>query len=339
MKESVALVLLNWNGLKHLQAYLPQVVEQTKNQAAIVVIDNGSTDYSIDWISKHFPAIEVIRNKKNLGFAGGYNEGLKQVKADIYVLMNTDVVPEENYLEPVLNLLQKDAEISACQPKIKSLTHPKHFEYAGAAGGFIDPDGYTFCRGRIFDTIEPDEGQYDDTREIFWASGACLFIRATDFHEAGGFDSDFFAHMEEIDLCWRLKNTGKKIYYCAESTVYHLGGGTLNYENKHKAFLNFRNNLFLLYKNYRGKNLFGKLMKRLLLDGAAAFKFLVTGQPKMIGVILRAHFSFYSHLGVMRGKRKSVKIKTPNNKGIYTRSILWNYFWLKKRKFTDLEIE
>ncbi|MFN3918003.1 MAG: glycosyltransferase family 2 protein [Flavobacteriales bacterium] len=335
--SSVAVVLLNWNGLNHLQEYLPQVVKATGNIAEIVIIDNHSTDESINWVNKHFPEIRCIVNDKNYGFAGGYNKGLTKVKAEVYVLMNTDVRPESNYLDPVLNLFNSNPLIAACQPKIKAIAQPDFFEYAGAAGGFIDKDGFAFCRGRIFDTVEHDSAQYNDNRPIFWATGACLFIRSVDFWSVGGFDEDFFAHMEEIDLCWRLKNRGRQIWYCGESTIYHLGGGTLSYQNNLKAYLNFRNNLFLLYKNHRNSPLFFKLFRRLFIDGIAAIRALFSGKPVMLWVVLKAHFAFYGALGTLRKKRKTMVIESPDKTGVYKRSVVFDYFIRKKKHFTDLE--
>jgi GT2 family glycosyltransferase len=336
--SSVAVVLLNWNGLKHLQEYLPQVINATGNLADVVVVDNCSTDESLSWIRQNFPQVECIENDKNYGFTGGYNKGLEKVKAELYVLMNTDVRPESNYLQPVLSLFNSNPKIAACQPKIKSVTTPDYFEYAGAAGGYIDKDGFAFCRGRVFDTVEKDNGQYNDNRPVFWATGACLFIRSADFWSVGGFDEDFFAHMEEIDLCWRLKNRGRQVWYCGESTVYHLGGGTLNYQSNYKAFLNFRNNLFMLYKNQRGTPLFFKMFRRLSIDGVAAIRALFRGKPALLWVVLKAHLAFYGALGSLRRKRKALAIENPDKTGMYHKSIVFDYFVRKKKHFTDLEI-
>ena len=244
----VAIAILNWNGKNWLEKFLPSVISHSEN-TDIYIIDNASTDDSVAFLKLNFPQVKIIQNTENHGFAGGYNEGLKKIKADIYCLLNSDVEVTENWLNPVVDLFQKDLNISAVQPKILDFNRKNFFEFAGAAGGFIDNLGYPYCRGRIFDEIEEDKGQYNDETEIFWASGCCLFIRSKDFWAENGFDERFFAHQEEIDLCWRLKNSGKKIFYTGKSTVYHVGGGTLNKENPQKTYLNIRNNLSMLLKN------------------------------------------------------------------------------------------
>ena len=291
----VAIAILNWNGKNWLEKFLPSVISHSEN-TDIYIIDNASTDDSVAFLKLNFPQVKIIQNTENHGFAGGYNEGLKKIKADIYCLLNSDVEVTENWLNPVVDLFQKNLNISAVQPKILDFNRKNFFEFAGAAGGFIDNLGYPYCRGRIFDEIEEDKGQYDDETEIFWASGCCLFIRSEDFWAENGFDERFFAHQEEIDLCWRLKNAGKKIFYTGKSTVYHVGGGTLNKQSAQKTFLNMRNNLTMLVKNLPVSKVFWIIFFRLILDGAAAFYFAFKNGFPHLWAVLRAHFSFYAQL-------------------------------------------
>ncbi|EJL70459.1 glycosyltransferase family 2 protein [Chryseobacterium populi] len=295
MSKKLAVVILNWNGKSWLEKFLPNIVRFSQN-ADVYVIDNLSTDDSIEYLTTHFPSVKTVRNDKNYGFAGGYNEGLKHIGAEYYCLLNSDVEVTENWIEPVLNLFEKNPEISAIQPKILSYHNPKFFEFAGAGGGLIDNLGYPYCRGRVFDDLEEDNGQYDDETEIFWASGCCFFIRSKDFWEQNGFDERFFAHQEEIDLCWRLINTGKKIYYTGKSTVYHVGGGTLNKQSAQKTYLNIRNNLSMMLKNLPFPQLIWLIFSRLCLDGVAGIYFgLKNGFPHLWAVV-RAHFGFYAQL-------------------------------------------
>ena len=343
--ERTVVAILNWNGQKHLSKYLPSVVEHSAGFADVVVIDNGSTDDSVSWCRSEHPAVQVIELHQNLGFAGGYNAGLKQIVAKTYVLLNSDVRVSKNWIPPVLNMMCKEGFV-ACQPLIKNDTDPELFEYAGAAGGFIDHDGYTFCAGRIFEVFETDEGQYQSNREVFWASGAALFIDSELYHEVGGLDADFFAHMEEIDLCWRLKNRGHRIGVCGESQVFHLGGGTLQKISPFKTYLNFRNNLFLLVKNHHHAWLFPMVFKRMILDGVAALKFLSEGSLPLFVAVWKAHRDFRSSFRVMR-KRRIEEMATcstvaSSNKGYnmtgwYKKSILIDYFLLKKQTFEDLD--
>ena len=290
-----AIVLLNFNGKNWLEKFLPSVILHSPI-AEILVIDNASTDDSIAFLKSNFPSVSIVLNDENYGFAGGYNVGLKSISADVYCLLNTDVEVTENWIEPVLELFEKDENIAAIQPKILSYSNKEYFEFAGAAGGLIDNLGYPYCRGRLFENVEKDKGQYEEISEIFWASGCALFIKSEDFWAQNGFDARFFAHQEEIDLCWRLKNTGKKIFYTPYSTVYHVGGGTLNKTNPRKTFLNIRNNLTMLLKNLPFFALFWVLPLRLILDGFAAL-FLANkeGFPHFLAVI-KAHFSFYAHI-------------------------------------------
>ncbi|RLD64500.1 MAG: glycosyltransferase family 2 protein [Bacteroidetes bacterium] len=321
-----------------LSSFLPSVIEHSKT-ASIYVADNASTDDSVSYIRSNFPNIKIIQNEINHGYANGYNTALKQVEAEYYILLNSDVEVTENWINPIIKQMDNDRSISACQPKILAFNNKDQFEYAGAAGGFIDKDGFMFCRGRMFDTFEYDKGQYDGEAEIFWATGACLFIRADLFHEIDGLDEDFFAHMEEIDVCWRLKNMGYKIYYNSNSVVYHLGGGTLAKINPKKTYLNFRNNLYLLTKNYSQGNFVLKLFYRMILDGVAAFKFLFDGNPKHSLAVIHAHFSFYKR--VRRFYSKRIKIQKLNKNlhvsGMYTKSVVFDYFLFGKKKYSDLD--
>lgn len=295
MQKKLAVAILNWNGRNWLEKFLPNVVEFSQN-ADIYVIDNLSTDDSVHFIKEHFPTVTVIKNEQNYGFAGGYNEGLKKINNPYYCLLNSDVEVTENWIESVLELFEKNASIAAIQPKILSYHNKGYFEFAGAAGGLIDNLGYPYCRGRVFDDLEEDKGQYNDETEIFWASGCCLFIRSEDFWEQNGFDARFFAHQEEIDLCWRLINTGKKIFYTGKSSVYHVGGGTLNKQSAQKTFLNIRNNLSMMLKNLPFPQLIWLIFFRLCLDGIAGIYFgLKHGFPHLWAVV-KAHFGFYGQL-------------------------------------------
>ncbi|MBH1959331.1 MAG: glycosyltransferase family 2 protein [Flavobacteriia bacterium] len=308
----LAIAILNWNGKNWLEKFLPSVISYS-GDAEIYVIDNASTDDSVDYLRQNFPQVKIIYNTKNNGFAGGYNDGLKHIHADIYCLLNSDVEVTPNWIDPVLNLFKNDPKIAAVQPKVLDYNRKNFFEFAGAAGGFIDNLGYPYCRGRIFESIEEDKGQYNDETEIFWASGCCLFIRSEDFWNQKGFDERFFAHQEEIDLCWRLKNDGKKIFYTGKSTIYHVGGGTLNKQSAQKTFLNMRNNLTMLVKNLPLSALFWVIFSRLILDGAAALYFAFQNGFSHFWAVLRAHFSFYSELpGTLRLRGKN-QIKNYHN--------------------------
>jgi GT2 family glycosyltransferase len=335
MLHQVAIVILNWNGKSFLEKFLPSVIEYSQG-SKIYIADNASSDDSILFLKDVFPEIHIIQNEINGGFAKGYNDALKKIESPFYLLLNSDVEVTENWLQPLLNALE-NPNIAACQPKIISFHDKNKFEYAGASGGFLDRNLYPFCRGRIFDSIEIDAGQYDAEMEIFWASGACFMVRSDAFHQVGGFDEDFFAHMEEIDLCWRLKNLNYSIKVIPSSKVYHVGGGTLNYTSPKKIFLNFRNNLFLITKNYVG-NLFFKVFYRMILDGVAAFFFLIQGKPKYFLAIFKAHIDYYKNLNLMLKKRKIIQktIKEYNSKGFYNGSILWAKYFKKISKFKDL---
>lgn len=333
----IAVVILNYNGKAYLDEFLPSVIAHSK-MATVYVVDNCSTDDSVTFLQESYPEINLIQNKQNGGFAQGYNDGLKSIKADYYVLLNSDVEVTKNWIEPCIKLLESDQTIAALQPKILSQKNKTQFEHAGAAGGFIDKNFYPFCRGRIFSDVETDEGQYNDNIEVFWATGACLFIRAELYHEADGLDEDFFAHMEEIDLCWRLKRKGHKIYYCGAATVYHVGGGTLDYQNPKKTYLNFRNSLFMIYKNYEGP-LFFKIVWRLNLDGLGTIIFLTKFQFSHVWAVFRAHLAFYGSLGKLRKKRKQLRsvANDGNLNGVYTKNITFKKFLGGIKNYQDLD--
>lgn len=299
----IAIAILNWNGTSWLQKFLPTLIRYSDN-AEIYVIDNDSTDASVNFLELNFPQIKIVKNIKNFGFAGGYNEGLKSIQADLYCLLNSDVEVTENWLAPVISLFENNADIAAIQPKVLDFNQKNKFEFAGAAGGLIDNMGYPYCRGRVFENIEEDHGQYNDECEIFWASGCCLFIRSEDFHRQNGFDERFFAHQEEIDLCWRLKNEGRKIFYTGKSTIYHVGGGTLNKQNPQKTYLNFRNNLSMMLKNLPSNQLY-LILPRLTLDGIAGIYLMFTQGFSHTWAIVRAHFGFYGQFfGTLKRRQK-----------------------------------
>lgn len=336
-KSSVAVVVLNYNGKHWLEKFLPDVLKKSTT-ADVIIADNASTDGSVEWLLNHYPEVRCIRFTTNLGYTGGYNEALKQVTADIYVLLNSDIEVTDNWLTPVVEFLESNPNAAAAQPKILQYTNQGQFEYAGASGGYIDKLGFTFCRGRVFETHENDHGQYDDAVEVFWASGACMFIKSKAFHELGGLDDSFFAHMEEIDLCWRLKNQGYSVWVIPASKVYHVGGGTLNKQNALKTYLNFRNNLELIYKNIEQNFLIKTIFLRMIFDGIAAFKFLFSNGFSHFWAIIRAHLHFYRILPQIRKKRKylKTKISNRNTKGVYLGYIVIDYFVRKKKTFADI---
>ncbi len=334
-----AVVILNWNGKKFLQQFIPSVVNNNPDFSEIIVADNASTDESVDWLRKNFPQIRIILFTSNGGFAKGYNDALKQIEAEYYVLLNSDVEVTSGWMDPIMKMMDNDRNIAACQPKIRAFNDREKFEYAGAAGGFIDKWGFPFCRGRIFDTYETDTQQYDDSCEVFWATGACLFVRASAWKEVSGLDEDFFAHMEEIDLCWRMRNRGWKVMYCGDSTVFHVGAGTLSKQNPKKTFLNFRNNLVLLTKNH-APGWFGlKIFLRMVFDGIASMRFILSGDFAHGWAVVRAHFSFYGRLGKTLGKRRALKkeIKKYATTCIYRKTLIMEYFFRNKKKFSDLD--
>jgi len=327
----LAIVILNWNGKKLLEQFIPSVIKHSQ-EADIYIADNASTDDSMPFIKVKYPQIKIIQNKENGGYAKGYNDALKHINNDVFCLLNSDVEVSEGWLPPIIEAFKNQENTVIIQPKILDYKNKAFFEYAGAAGGFIDKYGYPYCRGRIFNTLEEDLGQYNDTTEIFWASGACLFIRRHTFEKLNGFDERFFAHMEEIDLCWRAKNLGYTIKYISDSKVYHVGGATLSNINSKKTFLNFRNSLFTLTKNAKGK-LFFIICIRLFLDGIAGIKFLIELKPAHTLAIIKAHFSYYFHLKYLLKQRKST-----NNKIKYYKitSIIIDYFVNKKKNYKSL---
>lgn len=328
----IAIVILNWNGEVLLERYLPSVV-QYSNGADIYVADNASTDGSIDFLEQHYPNVRILKNEANGGFAKGYNDALKRVDADLYCLLNSDVQVTKGWLTPIKKMFEERIDVSIVQPKILDLLRKNYFEYAGAAGGFIDQFGYPFCRGRIFQALEKDIGQYNDIREIFWATGACMFIRREVFQSLNGFDEDYFAHQEEVDLCWRAKNTGHKIYYVGLSEVYHLGGSTLSNMNPKKTYLNFRNSLFNIVKNLPRRKALVIILIRLLLDGVAAGRFILQLKFDHCWAILRAHLSFYRQFRKMYAKREKANFML----NYYaTKSIVWSHFVHQVSKFNIL---
>lgn len=318
----VAVVILNWNGRTLLEKFLPSVVAHSDG-ASIYVVDNDSKDESVAFLKDRYPHIEAIQNSVNGGFAKGYNDGLKHIDADIYCLLNSDVEVTPNWLDPILKGFESLPQAAIIQPKILDLKRRGYFEYAGAAGGFIDKLGYPFCRGRIFQALEKDTGQYNDTKEVFWATGACMFIRSEVFLELSGFDEDYFAHQEEIDLCWRAKNKGHKVFYIGTSHVFHLGGSTLENMNPKKTFLNFRNSLYSITKNLPRKIALPIIFLRLVLDGIAAVRFIFQFKFAHCLAILRAHLSFYANFRKLYKKREKANFIL---KYYSTRSIVWSHF-------------
>lgn len=335
MGTRIAIVILNFNGKNHLASYLPSVLSNADNHD-VVVADNGSTDDSISFLTEHFPTVQILQLKHNFGFAGGYNVALEQLKDsyDYYLILNSDVEVTENWIAPLKHFLDTHPSVAACQPKIKSWTNNHLFEHAGAAGGFIDRNYFPFCRGRIFDQLEQDDHQYDFEIPVTWTSGAAMLIRAELFHQVRGFDSDFFAHMEEIDLCLRLGNQGFQFYCIPESTVYHLGGGTLNYESPKKVYLNFRNSLFMIMKNHAGP-LLPMLFYRMCLDGIAGVKFLLSGKIQNTWMVFLSHMNLYVQFGRFYKKRKQLRVKKRTFIR-YNGQIIWDYYFLKNTVFTAL---
>jgi GT2 family glycosyltransferase len=335
LSPSVAIVILNWNGRHFLQQFLPSVLSTTYDNYKVIIVDNNSSDDSLDFLKSNYPQLEIIALQKNLGFAGGYNEALKTVKADYYTLLNSDVEVTPGWLNPMISLLEEAPFNAACQPKILGFRNKRVFEYAGAAGGWLDAYGYPFARGRVFDICEEDTGQYDDTTEVFWASGAALLIKSRVFHEMNGFDEYFFAHQEEIDLCWRMQSGGYKIWCCPLSVVYHVGGGTLPRGNSKKTFLNFRNNQVMLAKNLPGSEKW-KILFRIMLDDISALKGLLSGDGGYFLAIKRAHLSFLHWLFFRRKDHHKPSHKKNSLRGLYHGNIAWQHFVKKKEKFSDI---
>lgn len=329
-----AIIILNWNGQKLLEQFLPSIVNFSTEQADVYVADNASTDDSIAYVKEFFPSVKIIKNTINGGYAKGYNDALQSVNADIYCLINSDIEVTENWLPPILAIFKTDTKTAIIQPKILDFKDKTKFEYAGAAGGFIDLYGYPYCRGRVFNHLEKDTGQFNDVTDIFWASGACLFIRSKVYHHINGFDEDYFAHQEEIDLCWRTQNIGYKIKYVGSSTVFHVGGATLQETNPHKTYLNFRNSLLNVVKNVPKKWFLFVIFSRLILDGIAGLKFILELRPIHTWAILKAHLSFYKNFFKFLGKRKELLKKQDYS---IHKSIVWQYFVLGRKEFEKLK--
>ena len=327
---NIAVVILNWNGVQLLEQFLPSIIAFSP-EATIYVADNASTDESISFVEKHYPTIKIVKNTDNFGFAQGYNEALKHIDAEIYALVNSDIEVTANWLSPIIDTFKNEPQTAIVQPKILDFKNKKYFEYAGAAGGYIDKFGYPYCRGRLFETVEEDKGQYDDEREIFWASGACFFIRSYVYKELHGFDDDFFAHQEEIDLCWRSINKGYTIKYNYKSVVYHVGGATLKQGNPKKTYLNFRNSLLMLTKNVPKESLYAVLFSRMILDGIAGLQFIFQGKFSHFSAILKAHYSFYTLFSRTYKKRGSFQTKKYYN----IKSIVYQYYVICGKVFAN----
>jgi len=335
-QPKVAIVILNWNGRKYLEQFLPSVTTTSYSNYEIIIVDNNSSDDSVSFLQKNYPSLQIIHLSKNYGFAKGYNEGLKKIRADYYMILNSDVEVHSDWIQPMAILLQSDGTIAACQPKVLSYRNKRLFEYAGAAGGWIDKFGYPFAKGRVFDICEEDTGQYDDVSSIFWVSGAAMFIRSDIFHEVKGFDEYFFAHQEEIDLCWRIQLAGYKLSSCPQSVVYHLGGGTLPRGNTKKTYLNFRNNLIMLAKNLPWSQKWWKIPFRIFLDTLSSTKGLLMGDGGYFLAILRAHFAFMKWVVLKQNKSVFPSRKNKNLSGIYPHNLVWQHFVKGKKYFREV---
>jgi len=333
--SKTAILILNWNNQEFLESFLPGMIAETPADIAeIIVADNGSTDNSILWLKQHHPQIRIIELGKNHGFAGGYNLAIKECSHEIIGIVNSDIEVGRNWLESIHTKLS-EPNVAAVMPKILSYNLKDQLEYAGAAGGFIDKFGYPFCRGRIFDSAEKDEGQYNTPIQVHWATGACMFIKRQVFDDAGGFDADFFAHMEEIDLCWRIRRMGFEIWVEPSSFVYHVGGGSLPNESPGKLYLNFRNNLALLYKNLPDSKVFKIMLIRRMLDGVAAAQYIIKGQFRYVGSIIKAHRDFYKWKPSLRAAKKNTHIST-KEVDVYQKSIVSEYFLKGRKLFSEL---
>jgi GT2 family glycosyltransferase len=338
--SKTAIVILNWNGIGYLKKFLEVVVNSSSDGTAVYVADNASTDGSADWIENSFPSVNLIRLDKNHGFAGGYNSALQQIDSDYFILLNSDIEVTPGWTVPLISFMENHPDTASCQPKILSWHNRNYFEYAGAAGGYIDKYGYPFCRGRIFNSVEQDSGQYDSGKEIFWSSGACMIVRAEAWKRCMGFDKDFFAHMEEIDLCWRFHKAGFKVCFIPDSVVYHVGGGALPYDSPFKTYLNFRNNLFLLYKNLPDSTLHTKLFIRKSLDAFSAILFLLTGRFENARSVWKAHMDYYKSISALRIKRKSVKklTVTESLETFLNKSIVFEFYIKRNKTFDKLKM-
>lgn len=338
--QQAAVVILSYNSRKWHELFLPLIVEESEGNYDVYVVDHASPDDTAAYVSRSFPSVKVIRLTENHGFAWGYSQALKQIRAKYYVLLSADFEVTNGWFQPLYSAMEADNAMAACQPKIRYYKDKAYFEYAGAAGGFKDNLGYLFCRGRIFETVEKDEGQYEDDCAVFWASGGCFFVRSQAYFEVGGLDEDLVSHMEEVDLCWRLKNAGYKIGYVAGSTVFHVGGSVIAYGSPEKTFYNFRNNMILLWKNERSQKLLWLILVRLVLDGIAGLQLLLKGKPILMMAVVRAHWNFFGHLRFWSKKRRELLIqnknKTASKDGIYKGSIVIDYFIKGIKKFSDL---
>lgn len=336
LHPKVAVVILNWNGKKFLEQFLPFLLQTTYSGMELIIADNGSTDDSLEFLRTHYPSLRIIAFDKNHGFAGGYNKALRQVESEYYVLLNSDVEVVPGWLEPMVDLLEKNPGIAACQPKLLTWGNRKLFEYAGGAGGWLDRYGYPFARGRVFDQYEEDHGQYDDTVPVFWASGAALFIRAKVYHAVGGFDEYFFAHQEEIDLCWRIQLAGHRVFACPASVVYHVGGGTLPKGNSLKTFLNFRNNRIMLSKNLPFARKLWVVPVRNFLDAVSAWKGLLSGDGGYFIAVIRAHMAFIRWWLFHRKKGVFPASRKGNLQGVYPGNVAWQHFVKKRKRFSEI---
>lgn len=339
--NDTAVVILSYNSRKWHELFLPGIVRESRSGYDVIVVDHCSPDDTSDFIRNNFPDVGLIRLEENHGFAWGYAEALKQIKAKYYILLSADFEVTTGWYAPLHTFMESHPDIAACQPKVRYYREKEYFEYAGAAGGFMDKWGYLFCRGRIFSTLEKDHGQYDSNMAVFWASGGCLMLRSDIYHQVGGLDPDLYAHMEEVDLCWRMKNAGYRIACTGQSTVFHVGGSIITYGSPQKTFYNFRNNLILLLKNDKASRLWWLLPLRLILDGIAGVQFLFKGDFKNIIAIIRAHFSFYRSFRFWSKKRKAAQamVKQRNEEGIYPKSIILDYFLQSKKTFSNLKFD
>ncbi|MDL2296819.1 glycosyltransferase family 2 protein [Bacteroidales bacterium OttesenSCG-928-B11] len=337
MQTKLAIVILNWNGRNYLEKFLPVLKKYNAGYAEIIIADNASDDESLAFLAENHPEIKIVRNEQNWGFAKGYNEALKQIDAQYYCLLNSDIEVSSNWIDPIINMMDSDSTIAAAQPKLRSYHNRDYFEYAGACGGFLDKLGYPFCRGRLFENVEKDEDQYENVIDIFWATGAALFVRSEVYHQIGGLDEDFFAHMEEIDFCWRIKNQGHRILVIPQAVVYHVGGGTLPKNNSRKTYLNFRNNLLLLQKNLPENRLFITFFCRFFLDNIAALVFLLKGQPADFAAVYKAFFGFLK----LRKKVKAKRVGFVKNAFLetYPYSIVFAHYILRKKIFDGRKLK
>jgi GT2 family glycosyltransferase len=339
--DKTAIVILNWNGIVYLKQFLGIVVKNSGSPGTVIyVADNGSTDGSAGWVAENFPAVRMIRSDRNLGFAGGYNFAFRQIDAQYFILLNSDIEVTEGWTGPLISFMDDNSDVASCQPKIRSWNNRENFEYAGAAGGYIDKYGYPFCRGRLFNSVEKDEGQYDTAADVFWTSGACMIVRADAWRQCGGLDADFFAHMEEIDLCWRFQLAGYRVCFIPEQAIYHIGGAALPYDSPFKTYLNFRNNLFLLYKNLPDKKFHYILFIRKLMDGLAALSFLLSGKFSNITSIWKAHIDYYRSINALKKKREMVKRLSvmPSVNKIMNKSVVFEFYIKGKRSFGQLNM-